>query len=107
MLLIPYPGQQPGTTSTPAKTNSGANGDETSAAQEKPAAIDLIDQARADLAKAESEHPVDPEKVVDALCLLAQRQSVARRITQETVDLAKRAMSVAEAARGRESLLYA
>jgi CHAT domain-containing protein len=107
MLLIPCLGQQPGTTSTPAKTNSGANGDETSAAQEKPAAIDLIDQARADLAKAESEHPVDPEKVVDALCLLAQRQSVARRITQETVDLAKRAMSVAEAARGRESLLYA
>ena len=107
LLIVPCLGQQPPMPGTPAKTSSLASGADTSAAKEKPAAIDLIDQARADLAKAESERPVDPEKVVDALCLLAQRQSLAQRITQETVDLAQRAMSVAEAARGRDSLLYA
>ena len=107
LLFIPCFGQQPTTMTTPANTNSGASGNKMSTAQERPAAIDLIDQARADLAKAESERPADPEKLVDALCLLAQRQSLARRITQETIDLAQRAMSMAEAARGRESLLYA
>jgi len=107
LFLVPCLGQQPSMPATPANTSSVASGADTPAAQEKPAAIDLIDQARADLAKAESERPVDAEKVVSALCLLAQRQSLAQRITQETVDLAQRAMSVAEAARGRDSLLYA
>ena len=107
LLVVPCLGQQPDTPGAPAKTSSVTSGADTSSAKEKPAAIDLIDQARAALAKAESERPVDPEKVVNALCLLAQRQSLARRITQETIDLAQRAMSVAEAARGRESLLYA
>jgi CHAT domain-containing protein len=106
-VFAPCLGQQPDTPGTPAKTSPLTSGADTSAGKEKPAAMDLIDQARADLAKAEAERPVDADKVVKALCLLAQRQSVARRITQETIDLAQRAMSMAEAARGHESLLYA
>ncbi len=107
LLFLPVFGQQPDGQNNTAKVSPGASGDEKSAAKEKPPAIDQIDQARAELAKVEAEHPVDAEKLVDALCLLAQRQSVARQITQETIDLAQRAVNVAEAAKGRESLLYA
>ena len=105
LLFLPCLGQAPSTSGMPTKTSSAASAAATG--NGKPAAIDLIEQARADLAKAEAERPIDPEKVVKALCLLAQRQSMAQRITQETIDLAQRATREAEAARGRESLLYA
>jgi CHAT domain-containing protein/tetratricopeptide (TPR) repeat protein len=80
---------------------------QTEPSPKSPVAIDLIEQGREDLAKAEGERPPNPKKIVDAIGTLVQRMSYARRITQETVDLAQRAVTVAETAQGRESLLYA
>src|SRR5579863_4347694 len=64
-------------------------------------------QARAGLAAAEAAHPGNTPEVANALILLSQRQRVARRNIDEAVALAKRAVAVSEAAKGRQSALYA
>jgi CHAT domain-containing protein len=66
-----------------------------------------VAQARAELAKAESAHPVDPNEVAEALIRLAQQQRVARQTSAETLEIAQRAVTVAEQASGRESGVYA
>lgn len=70
-------------------------------------ASDPIAEARARLAEAETKHPGNTEEVARALLLVVQRECVGRRITPETLEMAQRAIAVSEAARGKDSLLYA
>jgi CHAT domain-containing protein len=68
---------------------------------------EVLVQARATLAAAEAEHPGNTVEVANALTNLVQRETVARRISDETLELSKRALAVSEAAQGRQSTLYA
>ena len=68
---------------------------------------EVLVQARATLATAEAEHPGNTPEVADALTNLALRETVARRVSDETVELSKRAITVSEGAQGRQSTLYA
>ncbi|MGB8261090.1 MAG: tetratricopeptide repeat protein, partial [Terracidiphilus sp.] len=68
---------------------------------------DLVAEARAGLAAAERDHPGNTRDLALALMLLVQRQRVARQLGPETRAYAERALQVAEAAEGRESMLYA
>jgi CHAT domain-containing protein len=71
------------------------------------AGLDDIAQKREELRIAEKEHPGNTAEVADALMALVQRQRIDRKTGPETLELAQRAVTVAEGAKGKESILYA
>jgi CHAT domain-containing protein len=68
---------------------------------------DPIDEARERLRAAEAAHPGNTPQVVDALLLLVQRECVGRRTSDETMEMALRAVAASEVIAGKESILYA
>jgi len=71
-----------------------------------PAAHSL-EEGRAHLQAAEAAHPGNTEEVADALIELVYDETMASAVNGETLALAERATAVAEAAKGKESSLYA
>jgi CHAT domain-containing protein len=70
-------------------------------------ALDPVAEARANLAATEAAHPGNSPELVNALLEMVQRERVVRKTSPETMELAKRALTVAEAVQGKESTLYA
>jgi len=87
--------QQAGPVSAPASKDAKAPG------------VHSIEEGRADLRKAEVEHPGNTKAVADALINLVYNETMSDAVTDETMALADRAIQVAEAAQGKESSIYA
>jgi len=85
----------------PTKPAPDANGAEAA----KPA-IDPIAEAREELRAAETAHPGNTEEVANALNKLVGIEIGERKDPEESLDLAKREMAVAEAAAGPRSKIY-
>jgi CHAT domain-containing protein/tetratricopeptide (TPR) repeat protein len=66
-----------------------------------------VEEGRAHLQAAEAAHPGNTEEVGDALIELVYDETMASAVNGETLALAERAAAVAEAAKGKESSLYA
>lgn len=99
LLSLPSRGQQP------AANPSAPNPIPDPAAD--PVAADPVQEARGTLANTEAKYPGNTPQVARALMLLVQRQRVSRKMSPETMELAQRAVNVAEAATGKDSILYA
>jgi CHAT domain-containing protein len=68
---------------------------------------DPIDLARAELATQEAAHPGNTEEVSRALILLSQRLRISVKHGPEALEVGQKAVSVAEAAAGKDSIVYA
>ena len=68
---------------------------------------DPVAAARVKLAVAEAAHPGNTVEVVEALITLAQKQTIMRQTTDETMTISQRAVAMSEAATGKESIAYA
>ena len=78
-----------------------------SQAANPPSGLQYLAEARKQLLDAQDAKPSDPATVLHAMLILAQRQTVARQITKETVDLSKDAITLSEKSFGHESREYA
>jgi len=72
-----------------------------------PTDASTIEQAQANLRTAEADHPGNSRQVTEAILDLLRLQLEAVPATDELLQEAKRAMTVAEAAEGKDSGLYA
>jgi len=77
------------------------------ARDQTPPPAHSLEEGRAHLQAAEAAHPGNTEEVADALIELVYDETMASAVNGETLALAERATTVAEAAKGKESSLYA
>jgi len=90
----------------PAPAPPAASPPDTSAATNQPEA-GTIEQAQANLRAAEAQHPGNSSEVAEAMIKLLRLQVEAVPVTDELLTESRRAISVAEAAEGKDSGLYA
>jgi CHAT domain-containing protein len=74
---------------------------------DKPPDPKTVEEARAALREAEAKHPGNTPEIVEAMIDLANLETTAERVSDESLNDIDGAVRMAEAASGRESSLYA
>jgi CHAT domain-containing protein len=102
LLSMAYAAQQPAPSQAIPAAAAGQE-----AKDHKPSEPKTVEEARAALRAAEATHPGNTSEVVLALVTLANLETEAAHVGDESLDTADRAARMAEAASGKESGLYA